>query len=132
MFEKKFLNVYSIIVGSFFLISGIGKALNTALFSQLIYSYGFKYLMVFAPLIVLIEIVLGLALILLINPKRHSFFAFLFLIIFTVMFLYANLKNGVTYVPEANTWGEGRPIWLVRPVQSHTPQDFPSFATETS
>lgn len=95
MFEKRILNIYSVIVGVFFLISGIGKVINTTGFSNLIYQYGFGYLMILSPLIVIIEILLGLFLILLINPKRHSLFSFLLLITFTASFAYGHFKHGV-------------------------------------
>ncbi|MFA4852520.1 MAG: MauE/DoxX family redox-associated membrane protein [Bacteroidales bacterium] len=95
MFEKRILNIYSVIIGIFFIISGIGKVINTAAFSNLIYQYGLGYLMILSPLIVITEILLGLFLILLINPKRYSLFSFVLLIIFTISFAYAHFKNGV-------------------------------------
>jgi uncharacterized membrane protein YphA (DoxX/SURF4 family) len=95
MFEKKTLNIYSIIIGVFFLISGAGKITDTAGFSNLIYQYGLGYFMILSPLIVLVEILLGLFLILLISPKRYSRISLVFLIIFTISFAYAHFKNGV-------------------------------------
>lgn len=95
MFEKKTLNIYSVIIGIFFLISGAGKVVNTAAFSDLINQYGLGYTMVLSPLIVLAEILLGLFLVLLINPKRDSMVSFFLLIIFTISFAYAHFINGV-------------------------------------
>jgi len=95
MFEKRVLNIYSIIIGVFFVISGIGKAIDTTAFSLLISQYGFGYLMLLSPVIVIIEILLGLLLTLLINPKRNSFYAFVLLIIFTLSFAYGHFKHGV-------------------------------------
>ena len=82
MFEKRILNIYSVIIGIFFIISGIAKVIDTAAFSNLIYQYGFGYLMILSPLIIIAEILLGLFLILLINPKRNSLFSFILLMIF--------------------------------------------------
>ena len=49
MFDKKILNIYAIIVGIFFLISGIGKVIDTAGFSNLISQYGLGYLNWLSP-----------------------------------------------------------------------------------
>lgn len=95
MFEKRTLNIYSVIVGIFFLISGIGKVFSTAAFSDLIFQYGLGYMMILSPLIVVIEILLGLFLILLIKPRRYSFLSFILLVVFTAAFAYAHFRNGV-------------------------------------
>lgn len=93
--EKKILNVYSIIVGVFFLLSGAGKVIDTKGFSQLIYQYGFDFLMVLSPLIVLIEILFGIMLILLIRPKLISILSTLMLVVFTIAFTYAHYNRGI-------------------------------------
>ena len=95
MFNQRILNIYSIIVGIIFILSGAGKVINTAGFSDLIYQYGFKYLMVMSPIIIITELLLGLFLILLINPKRYSIISFILLMIFTISFAYAYFINGV-------------------------------------
>lgn len=95
MFDKKILNIYTIIIGIFFLISGAGKVINTAAFSNLIADYGLGYLMILAPVIVLAEILLGLSLVLLINPKRDAFISLLLLAIFTGAFAYAHFVRGI-------------------------------------
>jgi uncharacterized membrane protein YphA (DoxX/SURF4 family) len=96
MFQKRILHVYAFIIGLFFLISGIGKVTDIASFSELIYQYGLGYLMVLSPLIALIEILLGILLILLINPKRYSLFALVLLILFTISFAYGYSVHGIT------------------------------------
>lgn len=95
MFEKRVLNFYSVIIGALFIISGIGKAIDTAGFSNLIFQYGLGSFMILSPIIVLFEILLGLYLILLINPKRDSLISFVVLIIFTILFAYAHFKYNV-------------------------------------
>ena len=95
MFDKKTLNLYSIIVGILFIISGVGKLMDTEGFGNLLYRYGFGYLMILSPLIVVTEILLGLLLILLINPRLCSLFVFVLLVIFTVSFAYGHFKNGI-------------------------------------
>lgn len=95
MFEKKSLNIYSVIVGMLFIISGFGKAIDTAGFSDLISQYGLGYLMVLSPLIVVSEILIGLFLVLLINPRFFAMISFFMLTIFTVLFAFAHFKYGV-------------------------------------
>jgi uncharacterized membrane protein YphA (DoxX/SURF4 family) len=95
MFEKRILNIYSIIIGALFIISGIGKVIDTGGFSNLMFQYGLGFIMILSPLIVLFEILLGLFLILLINPKRYSMISFFLLILFTISFAYAHFKNGI-------------------------------------
>jgi len=45
MFEKRILNIYSVIIGALFIISGIGKVIDTTAFSNLIFQYGLGYFM---------------------------------------------------------------------------------------
>ena len=95
MFSKKALNVSSVILGIIFIISGIGKITNVADFSILISQYGFPGLKFLAPIIILIEFLLGLFLIFLIYPKISALFSTLLLIAFTGAFTYANFKHGI-------------------------------------
>ncbi len=96
MFQKEILHIYAFIIGLFFLISGIGKVIDTASFSELIYQYGLGYLMVLSPLIALIEMLLGILLVLLIKPKSYSLFALVLLILFTISFAYGYFVHGIT------------------------------------
>jgi uncharacterized membrane protein YphA (DoxX/SURF4 family) len=96
MFDKKTLSIYAFIVGAFFIVSGVGKVINTAAFSNLITEYGLGAFKLLSPPIVLFEILIGLFLIFSINPKRYSFISFVLLGVFTIAFAYAYFKNGVT------------------------------------
>jgi uncharacterized membrane protein YphA (DoxX/SURF4 family) len=95
MFEKGILKVYSIIIGVLFIISGFGKVIDTSGFSNLISQYGLGYLMILSPIIVVFEILLGLFLFLLINPKFYAMISFWLLTIFTALFAFAHFKYGV-------------------------------------
>jgi uncharacterized membrane protein YphA (DoxX/SURF4 family) len=95
MFEKGILKVYSIIIGMLFIISGLGKVIDTSGFSNLISQYGLGYLMILSPVIVVFEILLGLFLLLLINPKFYAMISFWLLTIFTALFAFAHFKYGV-------------------------------------
>ena len=87
--------VICVIIGIVFIVSGIGKVGNTAGFSNLIAQYGFGQLQIFSPLIILIEILIGICLILCIKPKLMSCFAFILVFIFTIAFSYAHFKHGI-------------------------------------
>jgi uncharacterized membrane protein YphA (DoxX/SURF4 family) len=95
MFEKGILKVYSIIIGVLFIISGLGKVIDTSGFGNLINQYGLGYLMILSPVIVAFEILLGLFLVLLINPKFYAMISFGLLTIFTALFAFAHFKYGV-------------------------------------
>ncbi len=95
MFEKRTLNIYSITIGILFIISGLGKVIDTSGFSDLISQYGLGYLMILSPLIVVFEILLGLFLVLLVNPKFYAMVSFFLLTMFTMLFAFAHFKYGV-------------------------------------
>lgn len=69
--------------------------MDTEAFGVLLYQYGFGYLTILSPLIVLIEILLGLLLILLINPKLNSILSFSLLLLFSIFFVYGHYKYGI-------------------------------------
>jgi len=95
MFDKRILNIYCVIIGALFLLSGVGKLMDAGGFGNLLYQYGLGYLVILSPIILVFEISLGLMLVLLINPRRYSLFAFILLLIFTASFAYGHFKNGV-------------------------------------
>ena len=95
MYDKSVLNFCSVITGVFFIISGVGKLLDVSAFSNLLYQYGLGYFKILAPLIIIIEILLGVLLVLLINPKQCALFSFALLLIFTMAFAYGHFYHGV-------------------------------------
>ncbi|WP_345235765.1 DoxX family protein [Hymenobacter saemangeumensis] len=85
------------ILGVFFLISGFGKALDTAEFAESIVGYGFpKQLRYIAPFVIALEIWLGLGLLLQVKVRRLALISMVVLAIFTVSFAYGYLHHGVT------------------------------------
>ncbi|MBQ3617694.1 MAG: DoxX family membrane protein [Bacteroidales bacterium] len=56
--------VFSVVAGIAFLLSGFMKLPDVSGFQNLIIQYGFPYLNYLAPLIILLEILLGMALVL--------------------------------------------------------------------
>lgn len=89
------LRILSIAVGIVFLFSGFMKLLDVAGFQNLIVQYGLGYFQYLAPLIVLIEILLGLALVLGIRQRITAIVSICMLLIFTGAFTYGYLVNSV-------------------------------------
>lgn len=110
--KSKALRIICIIVGIVFIVSGLGKIVNTAEFGNLIVQYGLGWLQIFAPLVALMEIAVGVCLILNIKSKTMLYVSFGLLAIFTAAFTYGHLKNGITdcgcfgafKVPQGNIW----------------------------
>lgn len=96
MYNKKALDLCTIILGAVFLFSGFGKVVDVTGFSNLIIQYGFENLSILAPIIILLEIFLGIQMILLVNPKTNTFYSLIILLLFTFAFSYANIVHGIT------------------------------------
>lgn len=87
--------VLSIIVGVVFLFSGFIKVLDVSGFQDLIVQYGLGFLQYLAPLIILLEILLGLTLVLGITQKITAIAAICVLLVFTGAYTYGWLVNSV-------------------------------------
>lgn len=81
-------DIYCIIIGIVFIISGISKSLDSTTFSQTINSYGLGNIGFLSPIIIITEIYLGLSLFFKIQIKKISFVSFIFLVGLTLTFLY--------------------------------------------
>ena len=87
--------ILSIFVGIVFLSSGVMKLLDVATFQNLIMQYGLSYLQYLAPLIILLEILLGLSLVLNIIQRTTAILSLCVLLIFTGVYTYGYLVNSV-------------------------------------
>ncbi|KAA6301926.1 MAG: hypothetical protein EZS26_001929 [Candidatus Ordinivivax streblomastigis] len=92
---NKKIEIYSLISGILFLISGMAKALSVSEFANLIAQYGFKSLQVLAPLIVLTEVLLGLLLIFQIRLKHTALACIVLVSIFTLAYAYGFVFYGI-------------------------------------
>ncbi|GHT20837.1 hypothetical protein AGMMS4957_08760 [Bacteroidia bacterium] len=92
---NKRIEIYSLIAGTVFLISGIAKALSASSFASLIAQYGFESLQFLAPLIVLAEVALGLFLVFQIGLKHTALISTLLVAGFTLVFAYGLIFNGI-------------------------------------
>ena len=87
---------FRLIVGIVFLLSGLLKAINTAAFANLMSLYGASWLGLGAPLIILIEIFLGIMLVFDFNPKQITWSSIVFLCAVSLIYLYGLLAKGIT------------------------------------
>ena len=85
----------SCIVGIVFLLSGLSKAVNVLNFQYHIIQYGFPFLNVLAPCIVLLEIYLGSLFLLNIKIKRISLLSAFILFFFFCLYLYGYYVYGI-------------------------------------
>jgi uncharacterized membrane protein YphA (DoxX/SURF4 family) len=95
IFDKKTLNIFSVIIGLLFIVSGIGKAIDVVGFTALISQYGLALFAPLAPVIILFEILLGVSLLFLFNPERDGIISLGMLLIFTSLFAYAHFARNV-------------------------------------
>lgn len=96
MQNSKLIILISGIVGSFFLVSGLGKALDSTQFADTIVAYGFPKLRFMAPIVIASELAVGLGLLLRVYIRRLALLALLLLLLFTVLFFYGYVWRGVT------------------------------------
>ncbi len=91
----KRIEIYSLISGFVFLISGTAKAIDISIFSNTITQYGFEKLEFIAPLIVLTEVLVGLLLIFQVWQKWSALSGALLVIGFTIVYVYGVLFHRV-------------------------------------
>ena len=89
LFETYFL-------GFIFLLSGFIKSTDTTLFIQTISMYGIKYIEYAAPVIIIIEIYIGLAFLLQKNKYQITIFGLFFILFVSVIFIYGLIFKDIT------------------------------------
>lgn len=93
---KKRIGIFSFIIGTVFLISGFAKSLDATQFSEIIAQYGYERMWFMSPIIILIELCLGLLFILQYRLRQTALSGLIFLITVTSIFLYGWLAKGMT------------------------------------
>lgn len=107
------LRLIEITLGAVFMASGLGKMTNSADFGELISSYGLEWFSILSPVIILLELTVGLCLILRLAIKKILVTTIIMLIAFTLAFLYANLFHDID---DCGCFGEltfQPPVWAV-------------------
>lgn len=85
----------AVLLGVFYLLSGIGKALGMAQFTATIAGYGLPQLAVLAHGLIALEMGLGAALVLRVQLRRMALLSLVLLALFTALFAYGYLVRGV-------------------------------------
>lgn len=93
---QKKIDALGSLLGCFFLISSMAKALNAGSFSNIISQYELGYLFELSPLIIITEALIGILLIVKIHQKHVSFIAAIVVFIFTLVYAYGFWGKGVT------------------------------------
>ena len=84
------------VVGLIFMLSGLLKAIDTAAFANLMSDYGPVWLGVGAPLVIAIEIFLGVLLIFNLKPRWIATATTVFIVGVSAIYLYGVLFRGIT------------------------------------
>lgn len=92
---KKFSFISTCLLGVIFLISAFAKAWDAEAFADMLLKYGPQWFSIGAPIIILLETILGIALLLRISPKWSAICADCFLIVVSAIFAYGVLIKGI-------------------------------------
>jgi len=92
---NKRIEIFSLIAGLVFLISGIAKAIDISVFSNVITQYGFENLQYISPLIILAEVSLGLLLVFQVWQKWSAFCGAVLVAGFTIVYAYGFIFKGI-------------------------------------
>lgn len=85
---KKVIRVLTILFGIFYLFSGVIKIVDIDVFLYLIKSYHIKLFIYLAPVIPVLEIIIGILLILRVWTKNVMLFSIVLLVFFTIIYTY--------------------------------------------
>lgn len=96
MKPTKYLFAFTTLAGLFFLLSGLGKALDIARFTRTIIAYGLPQLEPLAPVLIALEIGLAVALLLRVYLRKIALLSFGLLGALTAVFAYGYLAHGLT------------------------------------
>lgn len=92
---KSFSYISTIVLGLIFLFSAFAKAWDAEAFADMLLQYGPQWFSIGAPIIIMAESVLGMALVLQIKTRWSAIFADCFLIIVSAIFAYGVLAKGI-------------------------------------
>lgn len=92
---KKFSFISTTLLGLIFLVSSISKAWDAEAFADMLLQYGPQWFSIGAPIIIMIESVLGMVLLLRISPTWSAICADCFLVVVSVIFAYGVLTKGI-------------------------------------
>ena len=92
---KSFSYISTIVLGVIFLFSAFAKAWDAEAFADMLLQYGPQWFSIGAPIIIMAESVLGMALVLQIKTRWSAILADCFLVIVSAIFAYGVLAKGI-------------------------------------
>ena len=92
---KKLSFISSTLLGIIFLVSAFAKAWDAETFADMLLQYGPQWFSIGAPIIILIESILGMSLLLRMLPKWSAICADVFLFFVSVIYAYGLLVKGI-------------------------------------
>jgi uncharacterized membrane protein YphA (DoxX/SURF4 family) len=95
-YRVKLACISRLIVGALLVLSSFAKTGDLEAFVNLLLQYGFPTITWIAPVITVVEAVVGVCLLLNIYPKQVSLFAIVMISVFSLTFLYGYLFRGIT------------------------------------
>lgn len=95
MQPSKYLPIITTLLGLFFLLSGIGKGLDISQFTRTIGDYGLPQLAPLAPVLIALEVGLGVALLLRVHLKKVALLSLGLLGTLTALFAYGYVAHGI-------------------------------------
>lgn len=104
------VRIMEIVLGAIFILSSTGKMMDAARFGELISHYGFEWLSILSPAIIILELFVGTCLVLNLLPRVCSMLSILILTVFTIAFAYANLVNGIEDCGCFGRMGKSMPV----------------------
>lgn len=88
--------IFRFLVGLVFLLSGLLKAIDTSAFADLMSEYGETWFGFAAPLVIFVEIFLGIMLVFDFYPKQTAIITSIFLLVVSSIYLYGITARGIT------------------------------------
>jgi len=88
-------HILPFLLGGTFIISGIGKIVNTTAFANVMMQYGVDYLSLLAPAIAILEVYLGVSVILRFKLRFHALGILLLTLGFSVIYTYGLITKGI-------------------------------------
>lgn len=85
---NKRTEIYSFVSGLVFLISGMAKAVDISVFSNVIAQYGFESLQFISPLIILVEVMVGLLLVFQVWQRWSALAGAILVVCFSLIYTY--------------------------------------------
>lgn len=102
-----------LVIGIIFVLSSLGKSVDAEGFGELISSYGLGWFSILSPVIILLEIILGMLMLFHIYSKATAFACIVVVVVFSVAFSYAYLIHGIEDCGCFGNFELRLPVWAV-------------------